>query len=269
MLNSGTTTGFLSVSFSDVNNGIVVGGYGILLQTTDGGNTWVSENSGVAGDIFGVSMVNSNAATIVGANGSILSSMDVTLPVELVSFGADINNGQVILKWTTSTETNNRGFEIQRKSTKSNFAKIGFIEGRGTTTKANNYSYIDLNRLDGDYFYRLKQIDYDGSYKFSKTIEVHLNVPSKFSLSQNYPNPFNPSTKINFELAANSKVTLKVFNILGQEVATLISKELTAGSHSINFNASALTSGIYFYSMTAKGEEGSKYTSTKKMILMK
>jgi len=121
----------------------------------------------------------------------------------------------------------------------------------------------------GNYSYRLKQYDFDGTSEFSDIVEVEVLPPKVFSLEQNYPNPFNPGTKIKFSLAADSKVTLTVFDVLGQEVANLISGNLAAGSHEIDFNASNINSGVYFYRIDATGVDGNNFTSVKKMILTK
>ncbi len=186
------------------------------------------------------------------------------IPVELVSFNASINNNIVNLTWSTATETNNSGFEIER-NLNNNWDKIGFIKGKGTTTEKQNYFFADIinNANNNIVSYRLKQLDFDGTVHYSKTIEVEL-TPTNFSLSQNYPNPFNPSTTINFTLPIKSYVNIKVFNTLGQIVAELINQELVAGYHQVNFNASNLSSGIYYYKM-----EAGNFSSIKKMMLIK
>jgi Secretion system C-terminal sorting domain len=193
---------------------------------------------------------------------------DGFVPVELTSFAASVSDGEVILNWSTSTETNNQGFEVERNSG-DGFQKIGFVAGFGTTTENHSYSYIDGSLQEGTYTYRLKQIDYDGTFEYSDVVEVDVTVPKVFSLDQNYPNPFNPSTQIRFSLAVDSKVSLTVFDILGQEVANLISSNLAAGSHEFNFDASNINSGVYFYRLNATGVDGTNFTSVKKMILTK
>lgn len=191
------------------------------------------------------------------------------VPVELSAFSAKAANGKVNLSWSTATETNNKGFEVQRKSNDGSYITLAFIEGKGTTAKKQDYSFTDANAASGKNIYRLKQIDFDGTTTLSKTVEadVKLSAPSTFTLDQNYPNPFNPSTSIKFSLAADSKVVLKVYNILGQPVSTLINGNVAAGVHSVNFNASSLTSGVYMYKLEAKGIDGSSFMNTKKMIL--
>ncbi len=191
------------------------------------------------------------------------------VPVELTSFNANVGKGNVALNWSTATEINNKGFEVQRSSLDNHFVTIGFVNGHGTTTQTHSYNYSDVNNIPGRYSYRLKQVDLDGRYDYSNAVEVEIVTPSVFQIEQNYPNPFNPSTAINFSLAIDSKVTLKVFNILGQEVTTLLSKNLNAGSHSVTFNASAFNSGVYIYKFEARGVDGSAFSSIKKMILNK
>ncbi|MCG6960698.1 T9SS type A sorting domain-containing protein, partial [bacterium BMS3Abin03] len=191
-----------------------------------------------------------------------------TIPVELTSFTAKVSGNVVNLSWSTATETNNLGFEIQRK-TSDQFITVGFVDGHGTSTEIHNYSYTDSKVESGKYYYRLKQIDLDGTYEYSKVVEAEVLKPVKFALDQNYPNPFNPTTMINVNLATDSRVKLVVFDILGQEVATLLNGNLTAGLHQIEFNASNLNSGVYFYRVDAAGVDGTNFSSVKKMILTK
>ena len=192
------------------------------------------------------------------------------VPVELSSFTANIINGNVILNWVTATEINNQGFEVQRSSSNSEFTTIGFVIGKGTTTERQEYSYVDRNVTTGKYFYRLKQIDFDGTFEYLPTgqagsIEIEVDAaPVSFSLEQNYPNPFNPSTTIRFGLPEKEFVSLKIYDVMGNEVAILMNEEKPAGSHSVEFDASGLASGTYFYKLQA----GSNIT-TRKMILLK
>jgi Secretion system C-terminal sorting domain len=193
---------------------------------------------------------------------------DDAVPVELSSFTASVNENDVTLNWVTASEINNQGFEIERNSG-NGFEIVGYITGFGTTTESHSYSYVDGSLQEGSYTYRLKQIDFDGTFEYSEAVEVDVNAPSVFALEQNYPNPFNPSTQINFSLAVDSRVSLTVFDVLGQEVANLISGNLAAGSHEFNFNASNINSGVYFYRIDAAGVDGTNFTSVKKMILTK
>ena len=191
-----------------------------------------------------------------------------TIPVELSSFTASANVGVAELQWTTATETNNQGFEVQR-SNGSEFITIGFVEGHGTTTETQTYSYSDRTVNVGTYSYRLKQVDFDGTFEYSSIVEVNVPAPVEFGLEQNYPNPFNPSTKISFRLKVDSKVNLTVFDVLGQEIASLVNGNLVAGGHSVNFDASSLNSGVYLYRIEATGVDGSNFIDMKKMILTK
>ena len=190
-------------------------------------------------------------------------------PVELTSFTSFVDESDVMLSWITATETNNSGFHVERSTKGSEYVDLGFVAGHGTTTETQEYSFIDQNVVAGKYNYRLKQIDFDGTINYSKTIEVEVLGVTEFSLDQNYPNPFNPSTKINFRLASDSKVSFKIFDMLGQEVATLVNRQMTSGSHSVSFDGSSLNSGVYFYRIEASGIDGQEFISVKKMILTK
>ena len=185
------------------------------------------------------------------------------VPVELTSFSANVSDGNVILNWTTATELNNSGFEVERKAG-GEFQTIAFVLGNGTTTEQHNYSYADNNLNSGSYTYRLKQVDYDGTFAYSNEVNVEITTPVKFELSQNYPNPFNPTTKINFSIPQNSEVTLTVFNVLGQKVKTLVQGFMEAGKHTINFDASGFNSGIYLYKL-----EAGNFSEVRKMTLLK
>jgi hypothetical protein len=191
------------------------------------------------------------------------------IPVELTSFSASVNENNVKLLWTTATELNNSGFSIERNYANSGYTEVGFVPGFGTTTEPKSYSFTDNNLRNGVYTYRLKQIDFDGTFTYSDEVEVEVIAPASFSLDQNYPNPFNPTTRITFSLAVDSKVSLKIFDILGQEVASLVNQDLTQGVHTYDFNATGINSGVYFYKIEATGVNGNKFTDVKKMILVK
>lgn len=186
------------------------------------------------------------------------------IPVELVSFTHSIVDNGVMLNWKTATETNNAGFSIQRSRDNENYQEIGFVAGRGTTTEPQLYSFFDDKIESGKYYYRLKQIDYDGKFAYVGEILIDVGAPSKFILEQNYPNPFNPVTVIKFALPEKSDVTIKVFNSLGQEVSKIVNGEFEAGIHKVEFDASNLTSGVYYYKM-----ETPKFSQIRKMIVVK
>ena len=197
------------------------------------------------------------------------------IPVELVSFTANVSDNSVILNWVTASEVNNMGFEIEKskvksqKSNESGWEKIGFVEGKGTTTEIQYYLFKEdltlTHNLNRTLYYRLKQIDFDGTVNYSNTIEVEIDLtPSNFILEQNYPNPFNPSTKIRWQSPVGSHQTIKVFDVLGNEVAKLVDEYNPAGSYEVEFNASSLSSGIYFYQLQA-----GDYVQTKKMLMLR
>jgi len=191
------------------------------------------------------------------------------LPVELSSFSASVVASAVKLSWRTETEISNYGFEVERKvnssqSSVSNYEKIGFVGGYGTSNSPKDYSFEDKNVSAGKYSYRLKQIDKDGQFEYSKTIEVDFGVPAKFELSQNYPNPFNPTTTISYNLPEAANVKLTIFNLLGQEIKTLVNEFKEASVHTVNFDASELNSGLYIYKLQAGSQ-----VQTRKMTLIK
>ncbi len=191
-------------------------------------------------------------------------SLDVVVPVELTSFTAQANNNDVTLNWTTASEINNQGFEVQRMMQNGEFVNIGFKEGNGTTTEVQNYSYTDEDLITGTYSYRLKQVDFDGTFEYSNVVEADVLSPLDYSLSQNYPNPFNPSTTISYSIPTDGFVTLKVYDVLGNEVASLVDEHKQSGSFDVQFDASALSSGVYYYTIKA-----ADFTSTKKLVLIK
>lgn len=178
------------------------------------------------------------------------------LPVELTSFTSTVSGRNVTLKWTTASELNNSGFDIERKlSGTESWTVVGNVAGNGTSTVSQNYSFTDRNVASGVYNYRMKQIDYNGNFEyFNLSSEVQIGVPAAFELNQNYPNPFNPSTKISFGLPKDGNVTLKIYDFLGKEVATLVNEYKNAGYYTVDFNASNLTSGVYFYKMESNGQ---------------
>lgn len=187
------------------------------------------------------------------------------IPVELTSFNASANDDYVELSWITSTETNNAGFSVERYSiSDKTWIELAFVNGSGTTTEPKAYSYTDAELNVGSFRYRLKQIDYDGSYTYSGEVYAEISAPANFALFQNYPNPFNPSTTITFTIPTESLVSLKIYNTLGEEVANVYEGLLNEGYHEINFNASSLSSGIYFYRL-----ESNEFVDAKKMMILK
>ncbi|MFA4924654.1 MAG: T9SS type A sorting domain-containing protein, partial [Ignavibacteriaceae bacterium] len=199
------------------------------------------------------------------------------VPVELTSFTGSVNNGVVNLQWQTATEKNNKGFDVQRKvGTK--WETIGFVNGKGTSTEVNRYSYSDnLSKVSvsGSISYRLRQVDFDGTAIFTKEVNVsYTSAPKSFSLSQNYPNPFNPSTTIRYALAFDSNVKISIYKVTGELVKVLLNATKSAGNYEVTMNTAhenaEFSSGIYFYSIEANAVDGSNsFRQTKKMILLK
>lgn len=215
------------------------------------------------------------------ANGGAVTINSSVLPVELTSFTASLNNSAVVLNWSTATEVDNFGFDVESRFVKedengrngergrlSEWNKIGFVHGHGNSNSPKEYAFKDKNPEVGILQYRLKQIDTDGAFEYSKTVEVNFNVPLFFVLYQNYPNPFNPSTNIQYTIGNAGLVTLKVYNLIGNEVATLVNARQEAGSYSVQFYASEenlnFSSGVYLYRL-----ESGSFVSTKKFILIK
>ena len=191
-------------------------------------------------------------------------------PVELTSFTAGLSGQTVILNWTTATELNNQGFKIERHTTTSNWETIGYVPGFGTTSESKIYSYTDDKIVTGTYTYRLKQVDYDGTFRYSDEVEVEVDfAPSDYALLQNYPNPFNPNTKIQFQVPRTSSVTVKIYDMLGQVVSTLFAGEVVSGTYTANWNGLndagvQMSSGSYIYKMVA-----GDFVQSKKMLLLK
>ena len=253
----------------------------LIMEVTISGGTGIGDFSLVSGEpLVNGSDPNWYVESLSGVTGGTsvelynATATSVPLPVELSSFTASVNLNNVNLNWKTATEMNNNGFEIQRsaatnqKSEVSKWEKIGFLEGHGNSSSPKEYSFTDKNLTGGTQFiYRLKQIDNDGQYQYSKEIEVEV-VPRQFTLYQNYPNPFNPVTNIKFDLPEASKVVINVYNILGEKVATLLNKTVEAGFQQVQFNGNDLASGTYIYRIEAL-YSGQNFVQTKKMLLLK
>lgn len=199
-------------------------------------------------------------------------SIDGSTPVELAYFYAHIQQNSIRLNWSTAVEVNNYGFDVERALFSSSpiqvWTKIGFVRGYGNSNSPKNYFFIDSDVLNGSYFYHLKQIDTDGNYEYSPQVEVTINnMPAQFELFQNYPNPFNPNTVISYSLPSKEYVQLKVYNVLGNEIATLVSEVQEAGNYKAEFNTSSSnisTSGVYLYRL-----EAGTFVKSRKMTLVK
>lgn len=186
------------------------------------------------------------------------------------SFTFNVSGNNVELNWITATETNNQSFEIERSISNSNeWVKAGEVQGSGTSAEPINYKFLDRKLSTGHYLYRLKQIDFNGTVNYHElSSEVIVGVPTAYAISQNYPNPFNPTTKIDFELPYDGKVSILLYDISGREVAKLVNEVKTAGYYSVQFNGANLSSGMYFYRINAEGS-GQNFVTTKKMVLIK
>lgn len=186
------------------------------------------------------------------------------IPVELTSFIANASGNNVNLSWTTASEINNSGFEVERKSSNTGWVKVGFVQGAGTTTETQKYAFTDKNLAVDTYSYRLKQIDFDGTFEYSNVVEVGVESPAVFELAQNYPNPFNPTTNITYFIPVETKVKLSVYSINGELVRELVNDIQGAGSYTVNFDASNLASGMYIYRIVA-----GDFIQSHKMMLLK
>ncbi len=188
------------------------------------------------------------------------------LPVELTSFTATLINRDVLLNWQTATEVNNYGFEIERSALSAErqaWKKVGFVNGSGNSNSPKDYSFIDKELLPGKLSYRVKQIDNNGNFKYSDIVNVNL-VTKDFKLYQNHPNPFNPTTRIKFSVPERNNVNIKIFNMIGQEIQEIVNQEYEAGNYNVEFNASNLASGVYFYRI-----QSGNFVESKKMIYLK
>ena len=189
------------------------------------------------------------------------------LPVELSSFTAIVNGTTIVLIWRTETEVSNYGFEIERTTLTKPvilWEKIGFVEGHGNCNSPKDYSFTDTPGEGIKFQYRLKQIDTDGKYQYSDIVTVDLAVPVQFELKQNFPNPFNPTTNITYNLPMDGLVTIKVYDIIGNEITTLVNEEKIAGSYHVTFDGINLSSGIYICTMTSNN-----FIKSIKMLMIK
>lgn len=266
------TLNFGSTDFVlDINDDIYAAS-GYVYLSTDNGISWL--NYGLPGQGAYWLTIDSSGYIWAGSHlDGVYRTAGRTVPVELTSFSAETINNNVLLSWVTASEINNNGFEIEKlvgsgqyaAGNPSNWEKIGFVEGNGTTTETKSYSFIDENVSTGIYQYRLKQIDFDGTFEYSNVIEIEVDLtPSQYSLEQNYPNPFNPATSINYQIPEDGFVSLKIYDILGNEIQSLVDEHKTTGRYEVNFNATSVASGVYKCKLTA-----GSFVSSKKMLLLK
>ncbi|MCA2005290.1 MAG: T9SS type A sorting domain-containing protein [Ignavibacterium sp.] len=250
-----------------------------IVKTDEQGNMlWSKTLGGAQSDVGNYIIESSDGGFVItghtlsygaGLHDVWLIKLASVIPVELVSLTAEVSGNSVLLKWSTASETNNRGFELQRSQKSEvksqNWNNVAFIEGKGTSTEIHNYEFVDKNLNPGKYSYRLKQIDFDGNYSYSNIIEAEILSPIEFKLEQNYPNPFNPGTIISWQSPVSSWQTIKLYDIMGREIETIVDGYYEAGFHSTLFIVnSSLPSGVYFYKLQA-----GNYSEIRKMILLR
>jgi hypothetical protein len=242
-------------------------------NSLDGGSTvWTQEAVSSIGNAVTVMLDwRDNDGTLAAAThgkGVYTTSITSPLPVELSSFSVIFQNREVKLLWETETEVNNYGFEIERTASPRNidWKNIGFVEGHGNSNSTKSYKFVDESVMNGKHYYRLKQIDNDGSFEYSDVVEVDVPALQDYAiLEQNYPNPFNPETKIRFTVNDNTRVSLKIFDAIGSEIAEIFNDKVESGRiYEVHFNGLYLNSGVYFYSLISE-----KTRKTKKMVLIK
>ncbi|HQY21469.1 MAG TPA: T9SS type A sorting domain-containing protein [Ignavibacteria bacterium] len=235
------------------------------------GNPVSSQFNWVA--VAGVYVVSFTATDSCGAQTICTYSFDIVLPVELSSFTSTVTANDVTLNWSTITETNNSGFNIERASyvngVLTDWNTLGNVQGNGNSNTVHSYSFTDKNLGAGNYAYRLKQIDFNGNFEYHNlSSDVNIGLPTRFELMQNYPNPFNPSTKISFELPTDGTVKLSVFDNSGKQVQELVNGHKNSGYYSVDFNGSNLASGVYYYKLEfSSGSES--VVKIRKMALVK
>jgi photosystem II stability/assembly factor-like uncharacterized protein len=267
----GTTPNAIRGACLDLVENIYAAGNGGVYRSTNGGQTFSNFNFTPSSNKI-ISYQNKILVAAAGtATGGIYVYTDQTIPVELLSFEALTSGNNVILQWTTATETNNLGFEIQRRTKNTDFISIGFAEGSGTTAELKKYQFVDQSLNSGKYIYRLKQIDFNGAFEYSREIEVEMETLNGYSLEQNYPNPFGESvnssltsTKIKFSVPEQTQVKLSVLNLLGEEIKTLVNQPMEFGTYEVEFDGANLPSGVYLYKL----EAGSTII-TRKMIFVR
>lgn len=237
---------------------------GVFLSTNNGTN-WTPVSTGLTNTVIWALGI-SDTYLFSGTNGNGLwrRLLNEIIPAELISFTASVKGNSIFLYWTTASEINNLGFSLEKSADNKNWSSISFIDGNGTTTSVQYYHYADRVHSSGKYFYRLKQIDLDGSSVFSDVVEVNVSLPTEFALEQNYPNPFNNSTEIKYSLLNDGLVTLEIYSITGEKVKTIVKEIKAAGEYNVRFDASELATETYFY----KIRSGS-FIETKKMVLLK
>jgi photosystem II stability/assembly factor-like uncharacterized protein len=255
------------IYFTDEMNGWAAGNnygsgnIGVVYHTTDGGENWIVQSTPAIDALFSIYFTDANHGWATGHLGTVIAT-ESPVPVEITSFTATADGNDVRLNWQTATETNNKGFEIERKGRE--WKTIGYLAGHGSTTQERHYSYNDNNIEAGNYSYRLIQIDLNGTQTESEIVSVTVKNPAEYVLNQNYPNPFNPTTNISYSIPKDGQVKLTIYNALGEKVKTLADGYKNAGRYNIEFNANNLSSGIYYYRI-----ESGTFVKIRKMILLR
>ncbi len=266
---TGLTLLFIPISAMAVSGTDVYAGSQLVFKSTDNGNNWVDSTVDLPGgntiNAFAVQGAYLFAGTTSGgiSGGVFRHDLPIILPVELAAFSGSYTGSTIELQWKTATELNNSGFQVEKKVS-GQWKTLGFVKGAGTSNATHTYSYADKNISGGVSSYRLMQVDHNGKTHYSQTISVNASVVKEFALRQNYPNPFNPSTVISFDLPEASQVTLKVYDSIGREVATLINEYRPAGTYEQQFDLGRLASGLYIYRLNSGA-----HTSVKTMLLLK
>ena len=238
-----------------------------VYRTTNAGVIWTEfPELADQGWRMTITLFSVNSGLLVGNTGLIFKYFDETVPVEFINFEGWLNENETNLQWTTATETNNRGFYIQRKKlNEQEWIDLDFIEGKGNSTEINYYSYKDILTESGVYYYRLKQTDFDGTYSYSKVIKIDFSTPAEFEIFQNFPNPFNSFTIIKYSLPEKSFVNISLYDIKGEKVSELVNEKMEKGIYSVMFNGDNLATGVYLYRIVTS----SGYNFSRKLILLK
>ena len=236
----------------------------IMIAKSEDNSSWVHHEGSVVN-------TTSKTVTVSGLNSFsyfALSDASQPMPVTMDYFNFVLNKNNVTLNWQTSVEVNNAGFSIERKDNKAEISKwqaVGYINGKGNSNIPVIYSFEDKKLISGNYSYRIKQNDFNGNFEyFELGSNVTVKAPSVYQVSQSYPNPSNPNSKIDYLLPVSGLVTLKVYDMLGKEVVTLVNENKDAGYYTVDFNGSSLASGVYYYRLSS-----GNFNETKKMILVK
>jgi photosystem II stability/assembly factor-like uncharacterized protein len=248
----------------------------VVVGTWSGSNVYITRNWGtnwlqtsLPASNYAVAVIDTMNVFAAQSGGFYKLDSPYFVPVELISFTAKVVDNKALLEWSTASEINNQGFDVEMSYDNQSFEKIAFIPGFGTSSEQHSYSHTVDKLLSEKNYFRLRQVDFDGTFEYSPVVEVDGLLPSEFYLAQNHPNPFNPATSIQFSLPVEASVKIQLFNMLGEKVTEITNREFSAGVHIINFTSDGLSSGTYLYLLEAKGSNGVIFNQTKKMLLLK